>query len=230
MNAHPAPVQQRRVSRREVLTGILMASAAAVAAARKPNIKLDYLGTHKLDEIVPPRIGRWNLIGNSGLVVPPEDQLQLAIYSQLLTRVYSDGANAIMVLVAYSASETGFLQIHRPEFCYTAAGYTLSDFAPHPIALGPSTAIPTNGLTATRDGMREKLFYWTRIGDHIPRSWAQQKLTVAGDNLKRLIPDAALIRVSMVTVDEASATAMIDDFVRAMITSVPPALRRVFVA
>src|SRR5439155_9545275 len=148
----------------------------------------------------------------------------------LLTRVYSDGTNAIMLLIAYSANETGFLQVHRPEFCYTAAGYQLSDFAPHLIRLNQSSAIPANSLTATRDGTPEKLLYWTRIGTHIPQSWAQQKLTVAGDNLKRLIPDAALIRVSMVDADEASAMAMIDDFARTMIASVPAPLRRVFTA
>ena len=159
-----------------------MVSAAVVAGARKPNIRMDYLGAHKLDDIVPARIGRWNFVSNSGLVVPPNDQLQLALYSQLLTRVYSDGTNAIMLLIAYSANETGFLQVHRPEFCYTAAGYQLSEFAPHLIRLDQSTAIPANSLTARRDGTSEKMLYWTRIGTHIPQSWAQQKLTVAGDN------------------------------------------------
>ena len=51
----------------------------------------------------------------------------------------------------------------------------------------------------------EKLIYWTRIGDHIPLSWAQQKLTFAEDNLRRLIPDAALIRMSTVGLEDAEA-------------------------
>ena len=225
-----APGQQAVFTRREIMAGMLMVSAAAVAAARKPDIRLDYLGPHKLEDVVPKRIGRWEFVTNSGLVVPPEDQLRSAIYSDLLTRVYSNGRNSIMLLVAYSASETGFLQVHRPEFCYTAAGYRLSDFAHHTIPLQDSRGFTANTLSAERDATTEKLVYWTRIGNHIPLSWAQQKLAFAEDNLKRLIPDAALIRVSTIGVDDAQALALIDGFVREMIASVPRPLRRVFVS
>src|SRR5438046_364068 len=177
------PLRQKgELSRRQVLAGLLMASAAVVAAARKTNGRLDYLGAHTLEDIVPKRIGRWQFVTTSGLVIPPNDQLALAIYSQLLTRVYSDGVNSVMLLIAYSASETGFLQVHRPEFCYTAAGYRLSDFAHHKIQFQDSRGFTTNSLTAERDASTEKLVYWTRIGNHIPLSWAQQKLAFAEDN------------------------------------------------
>ena len=225
------PLRQKgELSRRQVLAGLLMASAAVVAAARKPNVRLDYLGAHKLEDIVPKRIGRWQFVTTSGLVIPPNDQLALAIYSQLLTRVYSDGVNSVMLLIAYSASETGFLQVHRPEFCYTAAGYTLFDFARHKVPLGGSREFTANSLSATRDAATEKLLYWTRIGNHIPLSWAEQKVTFAEDNLKRLIPDAALIRVSTSSTDDGQSLAVIDEFVREMIASVPAPLRRVFLA
>src|SRR5206468_297235 len=124
----------------------------------------------------------------------------------------------------------GFLQVHRPEFCYTAAGYRLSDFARHKVPLGGSHAFTANSLTATRDASTEKLLYWTRIGDHIPLSWAQQKLTFAEDNLKRLIPDAALVRVSTLNLDDTHALVIMDEFVREMIGSVSGPLRRVFLA
>ncbi|MEO8454874.1 MAG: exosortase-associated protein EpsI, V-type [Sphingomicrobium sp.] len=230
MKATAATDERASLSRRQVLTGLLMASAAVLAAARKPNIRLDYLGSHKLEDVVPKRIGRWQFVTSSGLVIPPEDQLQLALYSQLLTRVYSDGTNSIQLLIAYSANETGFLQVHRPEFCYTAAGYRLSDFARHTVPLNGSGAITANSLTATRDGSVEKLVYWTRIGDRIPLSWAEQKLTFAEDNLRRLIPDAALIRVSTIGLEDAHALPIIDEFVSNMIGSVAPPLRRVFLA
>jgi EpsI family protein len=224
------PSERALLSRRQVLTGLLMASAAAVAAVRKPNVRLDYLGNHNLEDVVPKRIGRWDFVTNSGLVIPPNDQLQLALYSQLLTRVYSDGNNSIELLIAYSAGETGFLQVHRPEFCYTAAGYQLSDFVLHKVQLPAVHSLTANTLTATRDSSTEKLLYWVRIGDHIPHSWAQQKLIFAEDNLRRLIPDAALIRISTVGLPDAEALATIDEFAREMIASVPARLRRVFVA
>jgi EpsI family protein len=225
------PDDRRFLSRREVVSGLLMLSAAGVAAARRPNVELNYLGGHKLEDVVPNRIGRWNFVANSGVVVPPNDQLQLMLYSQQLTRVYSNGTDPnVMLLIAYSASQTGFLQVHRPEFCYTAAGYSLSDFAPHVVQLGGSQSFRANSLNATRNGSVEKMLYWTRIGNRIPPTWMQQKLTVAEENLKRIIPDAALVRVSIVTPDEAEGMRTMDEFVREMIASVAPPLRRVFVA
>lgn len=224
------PEQQPLLSRREIVSGLLMLSAAGVAAARRPDVPLNYLGNHKLDDVVPMRIGRWNFVANSGVVVPPNDQLQLMLYSQQLTRIYSSGTDPnVMLLIAYSASQTGFLQVHRPEFCYTAAGYSLSDFKPHDVALSPSQSFRANTLTATRDAQIEKLLYWTRIGNHIPPTWIQQKLTVAEENLKRIIPDAALIRISVVTPDEDQAIRTMDEFVRTMIASVAPPMRRLFI-
>jgi EpsI family protein len=225
-----SPPRSNLLSRREVVTGLAMLGAAGVAVARKPSIPINYLGAHKLEDAIPKRIGRWDFVTNSGLVVAPEDQLVLAVYSQLLTRVYYDGKAPIWLLIAYSADQTGFLQVHRPEFCYTAAGYELSDFAPHQINLDGSTSITTNSLTAVRADSTEKLIYWTRIGNHIPLSWAQQKLTVAEDNLQRLIPDAALVRISTIGIDEATAMKTMDEFVRSMLASVPPPLKRVFIA
>lgn len=224
--ARPLP----SLSRRELIAGALMASAAVVAAARKPNVRLDYLGSHKLEQVVPKHFGEWSFVSSSGLVIPPEDQLRTTLYSQLLTRVYFNGRSTVMLLMAYSANETGFLQVHRPEFCYTAAGYDLSDFAHHHIPLLGSRGFTANSLTAERDAATEKLVYWTRIGDHIPLSWAEQKLTFAGDNLKKLIPDAALIRVSTSDADPSEALRTIDGFVQAMIASIQPPLRRVFIA
>jgi EpsI family protein len=223
-------MQRSRLSRREFVTGLLMAGGAGVALARKPDVTLNYLGTNTLEQAIPAKIGRWNFVTNSGVVVPPKDQLALTLYSQLLTRVYADENSAVMLLVAYSANQTGFLQVHRPEFCYTAAGYQLSNFAPHDIPLSGPNQLRVNSLDATRDGELEKLLYWTRIGDRIPLSWMQQKVTVAEQNLRGIIPDAALIRVSTITTDGDQALGIMDDFVRSMLNSVPSSLRRVFVA
>jgi EpsI family protein len=219
-----------RFSRRAILAGLLMASAAAVAAVRKPNRPLHYLGDHKLREIIPTKLGRWKFVASSGVVVPPQDQLQSALYSDLLTRIYSDGDRAIMLLIAYGANQTGFLQVHRPEFCYTAAGFKLSNPREHTIQLAPNATIRAKSLDASRDGVIERLVYWTRIGDDMPLSWTEQKLTIAEDNLRRIIPDAALVRVSTIVQSEEQATRSIDDFVRTLIRAVPPFQRPIFVA
>jgi EpsI family protein len=219
-----------RFSRRAMLTGLLMAAAGGIAAARKPNIPLHYLGSHKLSDIIPKQMGRWAFVASSGVVVPPQDQLQSALYSDLLTGIYSDGKQAIMLLIAYGANQTGFLQVHRPEFCYAAAGFKLSNSREHTIKLATNAAVRAKSLDASRDGIIERLVYWTRIGNHMPLSWTEQKLTVAADNLRRIIPDATLVRVSTIVDSEDEALTSIDDFVRTLIQVVPPLQRPIFVA
>jgi EpsI family protein len=218
------------LTRRKFALGLAFAGAAGVAAARQPNVRIDYLGKNKLDQVLPEKIGRWNFISSSGLVVPPEDQLSRALYSQLLTRVYSaDDGSTIMLLVAQSGSQTGILQIHRPEICYNAGGYTLSQIEPHQVRL-PWGTIPTMTMAATSDTRVERLAYWTRIGNHMPTNWRQQRLAVAMDNLNRRVPDAVMVRVSTISSDKSAALASIDEFIRAMLGSVTPEVRRVFIA
>jgi EpsI family protein len=218
-----------QIDRRKLLLGILFGSATALAAWRAPTRRLDHLGTQKLEDLVPKKIGSWNFVANSGLVVPPNDPLVNALYSQQLTRVYSDGQNPpLMLLMAQSGSQTGFLQVHRPDFCYTASGYRISAVSPHVIAL-PSGPLPASMMDATSGSTPEHVVFWTRIGDRIPGSWTAQKIAVAEQNLRGIIPDAILIRISMISEDGDAARAAIDTFVRAMLQSIPPARRSVFV-
>lgn len=220
----------RMMTRRKFGLGLAFASVAGVAAARLPNKNLDYLGKQKLESVIPNKIGRWNYVSSSGLVVPPEDQMIRALYSQLVTRVYSDGSGPpIMLLVAQSATQTGILQIHRPEICYTAGGYQLSAIEPHVVGL-PWGALPTLSMSATSDSRTEQLVYWTRIGDRLPKSWREQRMVVAMDNLRRIIPDAIMVRVSTFGNDKARALASMDEFIVSLMNSVSPQVRRVFIA
>jgi EpsI family protein len=218
------------LTRRKFALGIAFAGAAGIAAARQPSVRVDYLGKNKLEEVLPEKIGRWSFVSSSGLVVPPEDQLSRALYSQLLTRVYSaEDGNAMMVLVAQSGSQTGILQIHRPEICYNAGGYSLSDLEPHMVRL-PIAAIPAMSMAATNGARTEQLVYWTRIGNHMPTSWRQQRLAVAMDNIEGRIPDAVMVRVSTISNNRAAALGLIDEFIGAMLNPMAPAVRRVFIA
>jgi len=218
------------LDRRKVLLGLLFGSAAAVAAWRQPSRSLDYLGREKLDHLVPKTIGQWKFVAASGLVVPPEDQLSRTLYSELLTRVYSDDQGPpVMLLIAQSAGQTGILQVHRPETCYPASGFAISPVTQHDIQLG-KLRLQTNTLSATNEDTTEQIIYWTRVGDHVPTSWKQQKLAVAEDNLRGIIPDAVLVRISVVNNDVAAARATLDAFARSLIASLPASRRSVLVA
>ena len=218
-----------QTDRRKFMLGLLCASAAGFALWRKPRIKVDYLGSEKLENLVPKTIGNWKFVTASGLVVPTDDPFERSIYAQILTRVYSDGVHPqVMLLIAQNGGQTGFLQIHRPETCYTAGGYQISPISPHPIDVG-GKIVPANHMDATSSGPTEHIVYWTRVGNKVPIDWRQQKLATAEQNLEGIIPDAILVRVSAITEDSALAMSTIDNFIRELFSSIPADRRSVFI-
>jgi EpsI family protein len=195
----------RALDRRRFLIGGALAAGSATSFAGKPTQSVDFLGPRKLEALIPKKVGLYEFVSSSGLVVPTEDTLSDALYSQLLTRVYSNGTDTpVMLLIAQSGGQSGILQVHRPEFCYPAGGFQLSHIASVPLSAGGRT-IEVNNLTAAMPGRAEQIVYWTRVGSHMPLSWADQRLVVAMDNLKGLIPDAVLTRLSTIDADAEAA-------------------------
>jgi len=214
-------IANSRLDRRKFILGATFASAAGLAAWRRPG---------KLEAIIPREIGSWRLTTNDGLVVPPRDQLSDALYSQLLTRVYFDGSNPpVMLLVAQSAGQSGILQVHRPEVCYPAGGYTVSPVTRYDVDLG-GRSLATNSLLATSDSVFEHILYWTRIGEDLPMSWRAQRMAVAVQNLQGLIPDAILVRVSTRRPDGDGARKVLGGFVRDLVASISAPERKILIA
>jgi EpsI family protein len=84
-------------------------------------------------------------------------------------------------------------------------------------------------MDATSDGSTEHVLYWTRIGDKMPANWGQQRIAVAEQNLRGILPDAILVRISTVSDDPVRAWAALDAFTRAFIQSLPADRRDVFI-
>ena len=223
--ADPFPRRAPTLNRRQMLFGAAFLGSAAVAAARQPHSVIDLLGKRKLEDVIPKQVGPWSFASKSGLVIPPQDQLSDQLYAQLLTRVYtSPDAPPIMLLVAQGGGQTGVLQVHRPEVCYPAGGFVLTDKAEHEVDFA-GRRLGTVAFTAAADSRVEQLMYWTRVGRELPESWAEQRWAVAEANLKGQIPDAVLVRISTVSSDRSEAMAAMDAFTRRLLDTVSPQTR-----
>ena len=217
-------------SRRDLLVGGATLIAAGTAYARMPRRPIMLIGKDQLDKIVPLRIGEWSYETTSGLVLPPPDQLARLLYDQQVTRSYSAPDQLpVMLLLAYGSSQGGMLQIHRPEICYPASGFHLTETRVTSIPLPGGHSIASRSFSASSDTRMEQVLYWTRIGHMVPTSWSGQRLAVIRSNLAGSIPDGLLVRLSTVSADPAQAQATLKRFAAAMLGEMPIAARRMLI-
>ena len=133
-----APLPLRKV----VLLVALMLLAAAAGEWMRPTYRLS---EHKpavvLDKQVPEAFGEWRLDRSITPVLPdPGLQSMLdALYSQTLARTYiNPQGQRIMLSIAYGSDQSNeATAVHRPEFCYSAQGFTVNQ-----AGTAASTSVP----------------------------------------------------------------------------------------
>jgi EpsI family protein len=214
----PVGRQAEGRTRRDLLLGGLFLATSGAAFAARPRQSVIAIAKGDFTAAIPERIGAWSMVHDVGFVMPPEDERKAAaVYQQQLTRSYADGVSpAIMMVIAYDRSQSGMLMVHRPESCYPGAGFDILSDADTPIALAPHLTVGGRFLSTVRDVRHEQVLYWTRFGNAFPQDWDAQRWEIAAQNLRGLIPDGALVRLSVVTPDVAEAQKMLRQFATEM--------------
>ncbi|QYU68908.1 EpsI family protein [Leptolyngbya sp. 15MV] len=221
-------VGDTRLDRRKVLIGLAMAAASATAFARAPEPNRPRIKKTDFEALMPDTVGPWQFATSSGVILPPPDALSDRLYDNLVTRVYTDASRRpIMFLIAYNNRQDGMLQIHRPEICYPAGGFRLSPTRPADVQLASGQVLPTNAFVATARDREEAVMYFTRVGSDFPQRWSEQRLAVIGANLRGVIPDGLLLRVSTFGRDTASDLAVLEDFITQFVEASPDRLRAI---
>lgn len=192
------------------LLAAALAGTALLSEALKPHLSADAVARVQvpLEQVFPVSFGPWQLDPvASGLVRPAfEAARKLQMYDQVLERVYVDGrGRSIMLSAAYGRLQSVGLQMHRPEVCYRAGGFGVSQVEPARIALPGGGSLPVTRLLAQMPGRHEPVTYWRLLGAHVAADdaqfrWAQLKL-----GAQRALPDGMLVRVS--SIDEQTAQA-----------------------
>jgi len=220
-----------KASIRHLVLLALMLLAVGLAVAMRPTISLaDEREPIELAAMVPGSFGDWReLQDTSGQVVNPQQKDMIdKLYSQTLSRVYVNSMGyRVMLSIAYGKNQSDALQLHKPEICYPAQGFTLLNKAVELFDLQgkPATVVRLQ----TQLGQRyEPVTYWTVVGDHITKSGIDKKLTEMRYALSREIPDGMLVRVSSIDQAPASAYAAQNDFAAALVASLKPEHRKRF--
>lgn len=220
------------MNRRDVLLGGGLIAAAATAEVLRPRNRLVLLPEgRKLEDVVPKVIGPWRPVESDAFVLPKtEGSLSDRLYNQTLNRFYQAPNNAaVMLVVAYGAVQNDLLQLHRPETCYAAVGFAISDSRPSVLRLNDTAKLSARELTARSERRVEPILYWTRIGDDLPTTGREQRWVKLRQQMSGYLADGILVRMSTVEEPSAATSAELALFARTMIASMAAKDRPAFI-
>lgn len=218
------------IDRRDFLIAALCASAVAGAEALRPRRALDLLGDLDLSAAIPMKFGHWSAEVGGDLVIPhTEGSLASRLYAKQIARTYQspDSASQVMLLIAYGASQSDALQLHRPETCYPAVGFTIGGRRLDELSLGHGAELPTVDLTARIGERVEDIVYWTRLGEYFPRTSGEQRSDRLRTSMQGYIADGVLVRASMVRNSDAPLHQQLDAFLSGLLHATTPRGRQV---
>ncbi|WP_456763565.1 exosortase C-terminal domain/associated protein EpsI [Bradyrhizobium sp. USDA 4463] len=141
---------------------------------------------------------------------------------------YTDGeGHVVMLLVAYGPVQNYKLKAHRPEICYTANGFRVSEKHPSTLAVSDG-ALKITRLIAERESRYEPITYWMKVGNEISNSVVDNQLSRLKYGLRGIIPDGSLIRVSTVGLPKEASFKLQDQFIRELLAALPTQERGFF--
>jgi EpsI family protein len=201
-----------------ILAAVLMFVGLGIAQWLKPTrVIADELPAIVLEDIVPKKFGDWQ-IDTSAPPVIGDPLLKDAIdklYSGMLNRTYvNSSGRRIMLLLAYGRNQNSWsTAAHRPEFCYSAQGFTVENAGVVTLPLS-GHSIQTVHLIASHGAQVEPISYWVTLADTATIPGFNRKLQQIRYGMQGMIVDGMLVRISTVNSDSASAFKLHAQFVQ----------------
>lgn len=213
-----------------VLAAVAIAGTAIGAEVFAPRqLMARTTASQSLDSVIPQQFGTWKLVPEISPVKPvdpeayvqPPDPLSAKVYSQEVARGYTDGAgHIVMLLVAYGPVQNYKLKAHRPEICYTANGFRVSDKNSATLDYSGGSLKVTR-LIAERESRFEPITYWMKIGNDISNGVVDNQISRLKYGLRGILPDGALFRVSTIGLAKDASFKLQDQFIRELLMALP---------
>jgi EpsI family protein len=213
---------------------VVLASAAAAYELKPHELMAKANASIELETAIPTQFGAWKEVPGVGLVAPsdPEgyaqtDENSSKVYTKELGRAYADAdGHLIMLMVAYGPVQNYRLKAHRPEICYTANGFRVSEKFGGTVRYGNDQSVSVTRLVTQRESRYEPLSYWMRVGNDVTTGIVDRQLVRLKYGLEGLIPDGALVRISTIGVDRDLSFKLQDQFIKQLLAAVDPASRK----
>ena len=210
--------------------GALMLTAVVGANALAPTTRLSEVRQAvDLDRQIPKAFGDWQVDPSIIPILPsPDVQARLdMLYTQVLARTYVNSrGQRVMLSIAYGSDQgSDATAVHRPEFCYSAQGFSVASLGTAYVDMGASS-LQTRRLLARAGDRVEPITYWVTLDETATLPGLGRKLAQLRYGLRGEIPDGMLVRIS--TIDPRggdSAFEVHHAFMAAMQRALPGSLR-----
>ena len=190
------------------LCSILLTALCVLAWWLQPRNSIATATPIKLEQVFPQHFGDWKIDTTVvPLEVSPELKAKVAsTYDQTLSRTYINSQGyRIMLSVAYGGNQSSdSTQVHRPEFCYTAQGFSIKEVGNISLPID-SIKLPIRQLVATQGNRVEPISYWVTVGNQATQPGLGRKILQLKYGLSGKVPDGMLVRVS--SIDDYPETA-----------------------
>jgi EpsI family protein len=204
---------------------LLMLASAGLGVILRPTISIaDELPPIDLTTMVPKAFGSWHedLYVSAQIIDPQQKQMLDKIYDKTLTRTYVNTQGyRIMLSIAYGKNQSGTLQLHKPETCYPAQGFSLLSTQSGKLDL-LGKPIPASRLETSLGQRFEPITYWTVVGDHVSSSMTDKRITEVRYAMRGRIPDGMLVRISSIDKNSNNAYTIQSQFANNMIEAMMP--------
>jgi EpsI family protein len=213
---------------------VVVATAVAAQVLTPHELMAQASATLNLEQAIPQQFGKWKAVPGVGLVAPSDpdgyaqaDENASKIYTQEVGRAYADPeGHLVMLMVAYGPVQNYRLKAHRPEICYTANGFRVSEKFGATLPVSTDRSIGVTRLVTQRESRFEPLSYWMRVGNDVSNGIIDRQLIRLKYGLQGLIPDGALIRISTVGVERDLSFKLQDQFIHDLLGALDPAGRK----
>ena len=222
------------MDRRDLLLGAGCLIASAGGLALRPRRMVNLMGNIQLTRAIPDGFAAWQEDRGIGVLMPPsKGSLADRLYKQILARAFWQPTRPdqppVMLLISYGAEQSDALQLHRPETCYPAVGYTVQARRLAQLPLAGGGTLPIVEMSATAGGRTEDVLYWTRVGEDLPQTAGEQRTRRLEAALHGTVGDGVLVRTSMTRTGSEAQFENLRGFVADMLSAITPATRRALI-
>lgn len=210
-----------------VVSSLMVLTAVSGYLLKPTDLLVNHNSKLVLEQAIPSEFGDWEQVHEvqQTIIEPEQEALINMLYSQTYSHTFINKVSGerVMLSLAYGETQTDGKEVHKPDICYPAQGFMISDIKKIELKIdGKEPVINANQLVAKMNSRVEPIIYWTTLGTHTYSTRMQKKSIELQYALNNLIPDGMLFRVSVIDSDINKGNLTLQRFISDLYKSTKP--------